>query len=82
MQHSALQEDAELRPLVEEENRHKNGAMEPPPLDLLQLQTMRDQDRIPHRNPKADRIPCQGRGMAMTFSVDSISTRREAAHSR
>ena len=53
---------------------------------LLRFRTMRDQDRIPHQTPKADRIPCQGRGMAMTFchafSVDSINTRREAAHSR
>ena len=86
VQHAVLQEDAELRRIVEEENLHKNGTIEPPPLDPLQLQTMRDQDRIPHRVPKAERIPCRGRGMVVTFcpdfSVDSISTRRGAACSR
>ncbi len=33
MQDAALQEDAELRKIVEGENRHKNRGMEPPPLD-------------------------------------------------
>ena len=61
VEHAAMQEDTELRRIVEGENLHNNGVMEPPPLDLLQHRIMRDQDRIPHQIPKAGRIPCRDR---------------------
>ena len=77
----ALREDAELSQIVEEENRHK--IMAPLPLDLLRQETMREQDRIPHRIPKVGRIPCQNKGedviSCLAFFADNNSIQLEIA---
>ena len=78
---AALREDAEPSQMVEEENRHK--IMASLPLDLLRQETMREQDRIPHRIPKAGRIPCQNKGedtiSCLAFFADNNSIQLEIA---
>ena len=81
MEDAEQREDAELSPIMEEENHHR--IMAPLPLDLLRQEIMRELDRIPQQIPKAGRIPCQNKGLVtiscIAYFADNNSTQLEVA---